>query len=290
MAEKVKTPMTKAATAGGAKAPAKTPAVEKIAAEQAEQKALLEQSAKDARVQKVVAEQAEQKKSTLDTLIEEQEGMEVPPWHQPAEEETEEPEGEQEDAEPTDAAKPDAMQAAVAAIGEKLQNAKAVKQEGDRSHLKCWHGIGEILHSYLGHKDRHPYGLKVVEEAARRFKIAESELHKAAKFFRLGPDFDAFCGEHEDLDTWSKVKAWLPREGEETEGQRTRRKHRALVARAQGCLRDLRKSLAAGLKASIAEGDLQDFATELKKTAKQILGLAETDKPTSDEPAEEVAT
>jgi len=177
-----------------------------------------------------------------------------------------------------------------AAIGENHKNGTDAQQKGTRTHLKSWHGIGEILHSYLGEKNRHAYGLKVVGEVARRFKIAESELYKAAKFFRLCPDFDAFCAEHENLNTWSKVKAWLPRENEETEEQQQRRKHRALVARVQGGLRDLRKSLATGLKASIAEGDLQDFATDLKKTAEQILAPDEPDNPASDEPAEEPAT
>jgi hypothetical protein len=188
---------------------------------------------------------------------------------------------------PTDA---DAVQAAVAAIGEKLQNAKAAKQDGDRSHQKVWHGIGEILHSFLGNKDRHQYGLKVVEEASLRFKVSKSELHRAAKFYRLHPDFDVFCAEHKDLNNWSKTKASLPREGGDTEEQQKRKKHRALVARVQGGLRELRKSLASGLKASIAEGDLQDFAMELEQTAEQILATAEPDKPASDEPAEGSAT
>lgn len=184
----------------------------------------------------------------------------------------------------------DAVQAAVTAIGEQLQNAKTVKLAGDRSHLKCWHGIGKILHSYLGHKDRHPYGMKVVEEAAQRFKISESELYKAAKFYRLHSDFDAFCAEHADLNNWSKVKASLPGEGGDTEEQRQRKKHRAIVARVQGGLKELRKGLSAGLKASIAEGDLQDFAKELVQTGEQILAPAEPDKPASDEPAEGSAT
>jgi hypothetical protein len=279
MAEKVKTPTTKVVAPGGVLAPPKDPVAQQIAAEKEEKKLVTEKTARADAVRKAVAEQSPEK-------------------------EADEQEADQETPEPSEAPKPDTVQPGGAAtksqwsaeaeasftrISEKARAGNSAREDGHRAHLENWHGMGGDIHSHLGDNYRHSYGHEFVKEAARRCKTSESELHKAAKFYRLQPDLNAFLAANPKLNTVSKVKGWLPGDGT-NEDQRKRKKHRALVARVQFGLKELRQGLSAGLRANVAAADLLDLAQDLSQTTEQVLALTSSEKPATSEPAEEPTT
>lgn len=150
-------------------------------------------------------------------------------------------------------------------------------RRGGLAHMQTRHQIGGVWDTHYP-KDRQQHGEKVMREAAVRYNIALSDIYRMLKFYRLRPDFNAFCDEFPDVTTWSAVKDLLPvlEGGGNVEDKRRKNKDQALVERLKQDLKLLRDADLAG---NVAKNDVLALAEELEKSSKEVVALVITARP-----------
>jgi hypothetical protein len=191
---------------------------------------------------------------------------------EPAEEQEEEAEVKETAADAAKLTTDDAF--VIAQIGEFDRQGRVELRAGNLAYLKTRHEIGRLLETHYGGKARLERGKQIVKEVSRRYDISTSELYRCWKFYKLRPDFDAFCDEFPDVTSWTAVKELLPSlEGGDIEAKRKKHEHQALIERINDDLKALRKGLTGDLRENVPPSELRDLANQLRESSQEVVAL-----------------